>query len=87
MTEPRTDLTCREVVDLVDDYLEGALDPIQARQFEHHLSSCDGCARYVEQMRLTIAAVGQLGGERVRSETRRRLLTAFRDWKQSAGSA
>jgi anti-sigma factor RsiW len=87
MTEPRTDLACREVVDLVGDYLEGALDPSQARQFENHLSACDGCARYVDQMRLTIAAVGQLGGERVPPETRRRLLTAFRDWKQSAGYA
>jgi anti-sigma factor RsiW len=76
-------MTCRDVVELVTDYLEGALDSGEARQFERHLSTCEGCARYVEQMRRTIAAVGRLEHEAVPAETRDRLLTAFRDWRRS----
>ena len=77
-------MTCREVVDLVNDYLEGALTADEAARFERHLGTCDGCARYLEQMRITIEAVGRLGDGDVPPQTRDRLLTVFRSWK--AGS-
>jgi anti-sigma factor RsiW len=53
-------VTCREVVELVTDYLEGALPADDAAVFEQHVNFCDGCERYVEQMRVTIAAVGRI---------------------------
>ena len=83
MTERRAPMTCQDVVELVNDYLEGALDSGEARQFERHLSTCEGCTRYVEQMRDTIAAVGRLGHDTVPAQTRDRLLVAFRDWRRS----
>ena len=44
-------LTCKEMVEIVTDYLEGALSPEDRSRFEQHLALCDGCTYYVEQMR------------------------------------
>jgi anti-sigma factor RsiW len=49
-----TDLTCRELVELVTDYLEGALPAHERARFEAHLGECDACVAYVEQMRTTV---------------------------------
>jgi anti-sigma factor RsiW len=80
-TESDQHITCREVVELVTDYLEGALDAEQASLFEQHLNFCDGCVTYVDQLRLTIDAVGEVAEEDVPPAARDRLMQAFRDWK------
>ena len=74
-------LTCREVVELVTDYLEGALSWRQRRRVERHLSGCDGCTAYLEQMRVTLAAVGTVSEESLEPAAREALLHAFRDWR------
>jgi predicted anti-sigma-YlaC factor YlaD len=59
------ELTCKEVVEIVSDYLEGALsDELRAR-FDRHISGCDGCTNYLEQMRETIRLSGMLTEEQV----------------------
>ena len=59
-------LSCRELVELVTDYLEGTLDPARLAALDAHLAGCDGCGTYVEQMRQTVAALRGLGdGETV----------------------
>jgi anti-sigma factor RsiW len=75
-------ISCQEVVELVTDYLEGAMAPEEVARFEHHLTLCDGCVFYVEQIRMTIDAVGQIGEEDVPPETRDELVAAFRDFKR-----
>jgi predicted anti-sigma-YlaC factor YlaD len=75
-------LTCQEVVELVTDYLEGALTDEEVALFEEHLELCDGCRYYVEQMRITIATVGRIEESDVPDELRADLLAAFRDWKR-----
>ena len=75
------DLTCREVVEIVSDYLEGALSPEDRARFDAHLATCAGCTAYVEQMRETIRLTGMLTEEQVPVEQRERLRRAFRDWK------
>ncbi len=74
-------LSCQQVVELVTDYLEGNLSRRDRRRFEKHLKACDGCSRYIEQMRLTIRAVGRLEETHISARARDELLTAFRDWK------
>jgi anti-sigma factor RsiW len=74
------DLTCQELVELVSDYLEGALSPVERARFEQHISRCDGCATYLDQMKRTIALVGTLTEETVDPPARDTLLRAFRDW-------
>jgi anti-sigma factor RsiW len=81
------DLSCQEFVELVTDYLEGALPPAEARRFAAHLTDCGYCLDYLEQMRLTIRAVGRLHEDAIAPAARDRLLTIFRDWKRSPGSA
>ena len=77
------ELSCRELVELVSDYLEGALEPQQRARFEGHLSICEGCGTYLEQMRTTIALAGSLTEESLPSPARDRLLVAFKDWKRA----
>ena len=77
------ELSCQELVELVTDYLEGALPKELHTRFDEHIAHCTGCSTYVEQMRLTIAATGSLTLESISPEAERTLLAAFRDWKRS----
>jgi anti-sigma factor RsiW len=83
MAEPPTHITCQQIVELVTDYLEGALSEDEAELFEQHLNYCDGCESYVQQMRITIETVGRTAEDDVPPEMRERLLLAFRDWRSS----
>ena len=76
-------LTCRELVELVTDYLEEALRAEETALFEQHLNFCEGCDWYVEQMRTTVEAAGKLEEEELSPDFRDRLMTAFREWKRS----
>lgn len=80
MTE---ELSCKEVVELVTDYLEGALPEHVRIQLERHLAGCDGCTNYLEQMRQTIRLTGELREEQLTAEQRGELLHLFRDWKKA----
>jgi anti-sigma factor RsiW len=82
MTPPPDELTCRELVELVTDYLEGALPDEERARFEAHLVECDGCAAYLAQMRDTLRIAGRLREESIAPEARESLLRAFRDWKE-----
>ena len=78
-----SELTCRELVDLVTDYLEDALPHHERLRFENHLAECVGCQRYLHHIRLTIATVGHLREEDLPAMARDNLLSVFRTWKQS----
>jgi predicted anti-sigma-YlaC factor YlaD len=75
-------LTCRELVELVTDYLEGALDEDTARRFEEHLAVCPGCRTYVDQVRETVSRAGEVPVADLTAEARTVLLTAFRDFRR-----
>ena len=81
MAEPASGYTCREVVTLASEYLEGTMGQDEATAFEVHLNFCDGCVRFVDQLRETAATAGALPEEQISDELRARLLVAFRDWK------
>ena len=76
------EISCQEVVELVTDHLEGAMGPTEAERFEHHLALCEGCAAYVEQIRMTIAALGRAGEEDVPPDVREGLVEAFRELRR-----
>jgi anti-sigma factor RsiW len=76
-------LTCQELVELVTDYLEGALPRRLRRAFEQHIARCDGCTTYLEQMRATIELTGKLEPEAISPDAEAALLAAFRNWKRS----
>lgn len=74
-------LSCKELVELVTEYLEGTLSPRDRSRFEEHLAICPGCVTYVEQMRQTISLLGRLTEESVPAAAEQELLRAFRTWK------
>jgi anti-sigma factor RsiW len=75
-------MVCRELVELVTAYFDGSLSRGDRRRFRAHISGCDGCTAYVEQMRLVIEATGQLTKEDVPAEAREELLVAFQGWSE-----
>ncbi|WP_329083205.1 MULTISPECIES: zf-HC2 domain-containing protein [unclassified Streptosporangium] len=52
--------SCEEAVELVTAFLEGALDEPTRYRFEEHLGGCEGCERYLGQLRATVEALGRL---------------------------
>ena len=76
-------LSCQELVELVTNYLEGALGERDLRAFEAHIAGCDGCTEYVEQMRRTIRVIGTLTPNDLTQAAETALLQSFRDWKRS----
>jgi anti-sigma factor RsiW len=77
-------MTCQELVELVTEYLDGALPPSERVRFEAHVADCEGCRRHLEQVRETIRIAGALPPEQLDEDARRDLLAAFHDWKRSA---
>jgi predicted anti-sigma-YlaC factor YlaD len=53
-------MTCAQIADLVTEYLETAMNPVDRARFEQHLAGCDMCETYLQQLRLTIAELGRL---------------------------
>ena len=78
-------LRCRELVELVTDYLEGRLPDAEVVRFEAHIAACDGCTTYVEQIRTTVAVVGTLTEHDLPAGAADALLAEFRDWKAERG--
>jgi anti-sigma factor RsiW len=78
-------LSCRELVELVSDYLEGALAPHVHSRFEAHVTGCEHCAAYLRQMRETLALLGTLPADALSRDAENELRVAFREWK--AGTA
>jgi anti-sigma factor RsiW len=77
---PDPGLSCRELVELVSDYIEDALSPAQRSRFEAHIEGCEHCATYVRQMRETLHLLGRLPGDAISSQAEADLRAAFRDW-------
>ena len=78
---PHDEMVCRELVEVVTDYLEGTLPDGDRRRLEEHLRECPYCATYIEQMRQTMEALGTLSAESIAPQTRRELLEVFRGWR------
>ncbi len=72
------DLACVDVVELVTDYIEGALAPEQARRLERHLETCPDCTEYLHQMRAVAGTLGGLSGDTISPDVREALIAAFR---------
>jgi anti-sigma factor RsiW len=75
-------LTCRELVELVTDYFEGALSPSERSRFEEHVMSCPPCRAYMEQMQETMRLLGSIPEESISPAAEATLVAAFRGWHQ-----
>jgi len=73
-------VSCIELVELITEYLEGALPGDRRARFEEHLRGCDGCTAYMQQFEATIRLTGMLTEDQVPADAREALLGAFRGW-------
>jgi anti-sigma factor RsiW len=86
MTIPGETITCREIVEIMTEYLEGTLPDADRIVFERHIAQCPPCRDYLAQLRVTIAEVGKLepvAEEEIPEATREALLHAFRGFRRS----
>jgi len=75
-------MSCDEFVELVTAYLDGTLDETTERRFAGHLAECDGCDRYLDQIRHTVRTLATLPDRSLPAQARDRLLAAFRDFQR-----
>jgi anti-sigma factor RsiW len=76
-------LICQEVVEVITDYLEGAMDAELHAAFEAHLANCPHCTHYLEQIEAMMRVAGTIEPEALSLEFRAGLVAAFRDWRQA----
>ena len=77
----RRDLVCQQAVELVTDYLEGALSRRDRRRLEAHLRACPNCTNYLEQIRMTIRLAGRIEPDDLSAEARQDLSDLYRRWR------
>ncbi|MFI5036694.1 MAG: zf-HC2 domain-containing protein [Acidimicrobiales bacterium] len=74
-------LVCRAAVELVSDYLEGALSRRDRRRLERHLAGCDGCESYLDQVRAVIAACGRVEPDDLGADVLEGLVGIYRQFR------
>ena len=74
-------MTCRQIAELITDYLEGALSAGDRLRFEEHVAGCEACSAYLGQLRATTRVLTRLREEEIPENLRSELLAAFRSWK------
>jgi anti-sigma factor RsiW len=82
----RRDLVCQQAVELVTDYLEGALSRRERRRFEGHLAGCPRCTEYLVQMRATIRLTGTITPEDLTPAMRTEFIDLYRQWRADPGA-
>ncbi len=80
------ELVCKEVVELVDEYLGNRLDAEERRAFDAHLATCPPCTTYLEQMKTVLNVASSLGGVPLAEDVERELLGVFRSWRDKRGT-
>jgi len=77
----RRNVVCQQAVELVTDYLEGALSGSARRRFEAHLAGCPHCTEYLAQMRETIRLTGRLEPEDLTPQMQDEFVELYRRWR------
>ena len=78
-------MTCQRAVSLVTDYLDGALTGYEAARFEAHLAECPHCTEHVAQIKVAVAAAGQIHLDDLDPSAREDLMRLYRRWRVEAG--
>ena len=76
-------ISCREVVEIVTEYLDGALAPPDLARLEEHLAACEPCRLYVDQIRATARVAAAAEAELEQHPDREALLATFREFRRT----
>jgi anti-sigma factor RsiW len=74
-------MSCKELVEVITDYLEGTMAAEERRRFDAHLDECPYCVNYLQQMRAVVGALGELDEDFIAPHVREELLEAFNGWR------
>ena len=74
--------TCKELTDLISDYVTGQLKPRLKREFEEHLSICPDCVSFLNSYKKTIALTGALEPTTLPAKVRNNVLDFLRKKKR-----
>ena len=74
-------MTCQELVELVTDYLDGALSELDRARFEEHIALCPMCQVHIEQLRVTVRELGTLQERDFDPDVLAELQERFRTWR------
>jgi hypothetical protein len=78
-------LSCRDITELVTEYLEGRMSFGRRMKFHMHVGMCRHCREYLRQMKLTIKTLRRLPADDERpampAEVERDLVERFQNWK------
>jgi anti-sigma factor RsiW len=77
----RKDLVCQEAIELMTEYLEGALSRRQRLRLESHLKACPNCSAYLEQIRITIRLSGSIVPDDLQPDAVDELTELYRRWR------
>lgn len=58
-------IRCSDLIELVTDYLDGALNQRDLADFETHLSQCEACTVFVDQITMTITLTSAIGRQQL----------------------
>lgn len=75
------DLACQQAIELMTDYLDGALSRRQRRRLETHLRACPNCSQYLEQIRITVRLSGEIEPTDLPPEAVEDLTRLYRQWR------
>jgi anti-sigma factor RsiW len=78
-------LTCKELTEVITDYMEGRLPLTRRMAFRLHVMMCGNCYRYLRQLKMTVRALGAMPAEPIPGEICEEMLRAFRTWKMAPG--
>jgi anti-sigma factor RsiW len=75
------DIVCQQAVELVSDYLEGALSRVDRRRYELHLAACPHCSEYLAQIRKTIELTGSVTPDDLTPQVQDEFIALYRQWR------
>jgi hypothetical protein len=78
-----SDIECREIAELLGDYLDGTLPKHTRELLEFHIDGCAPCVAFVNTYRGTIAATRTLPDAPMPTELKKRLVDVLRSTRSS----
>ena len=77
-------MKCEELLAMLNEYVDGTIDPSVCEDFERHMAGCNPCHVVVDNIRKTITLYKEGKPYELPVEFRRRLHGALRErWKET----
>jgi anti-sigma factor RsiW len=73
-----SEIECRQIAELLTDYVEGRLPSATAELIDWHIDGCAPCVAFVNTFRSTVKAVRSLAAPPPPAELKQRLLAVLR---------